>query len=206
VNVGATRIGDAPSDAIPNRLIPRLRFSLLTDRATLLPDGSDPRPVSADKEHVINTGDWSPDGDYVVGRKRLTDQSSIGTVELWLYHRMGGNGVQVTKKDGIPDANDPTFSPDGRWIYFAARDRRYQYNRNVYEGIWQIRGYDRKTGNFRPLTDGYGGSARPRDSPRHAGQPTAQCGQLAAMRELPPNIHEFVERFEDRRQLEFKLG
>ena len=132
---------------------------------TLLLDGSDPRPVSADKEHVINTGDWSPDGDYVVGRKRLTDQSSIGTVELWLYHRMGGNGVQVTKKSEIPDANDPTFSPDGRWIYFAARDRRYQYNRNVYEGIWQIRGYDRKTGNFRPLTDGYGGSARPRVAP-----------------------------------------
>ena len=26
------------------------------------------------------------------------------------------------------------------------------------------------------------------------------------MRELPPNIHEFVERFEDRRQLKFKLG
>jgi N-acetylglutamate synthase-like GNAT family acetyltransferase len=33
--MGATRIGDAPSDAIPNRLIPRLRFSLLTDRATV---------------------------------------------------------------------------------------------------------------------------------------------------------------------------
>jgi N-acetylglutamate synthase-like GNAT family acetyltransferase len=28
--MGAVRIGDAPSDAIPNRLIPRLRFSLLS--------------------------------------------------------------------------------------------------------------------------------------------------------------------------------
>ena len=132
---------------------------------TVRPDGNDPRPVTTDKEHVVNSGDWSPDGDYVVGRKRLTDQSSIGTVELWLYHRMGGSGVRITKKAEIPDANEPVFSPDGRWIYFAARDRRYQYNRNVYEGIWQLRGYDRKTGNFRPLTDGYGGSARPRVSP-----------------------------------------
>jgi N-acetylglutamate synthase-like GNAT family acetyltransferase len=31
--MGAVRIGDAPSDAVPNRLIPRLRFSLVTNRA-----------------------------------------------------------------------------------------------------------------------------------------------------------------------------
>jgi len=32
--MGAVRIAEVPSDAIPNRLIPRLRFSLLTDRVT----------------------------------------------------------------------------------------------------------------------------------------------------------------------------
>ena len=31
VAMGAVRIGEVPSDAIPNRLIPRLRFSLLMD-------------------------------------------------------------------------------------------------------------------------------------------------------------------------------
>jgi N-acetylglutamate synthase-like GNAT family acetyltransferase len=34
VTMGAVRIGEVASDAIPNRLIPRLRFSLLTDRVT----------------------------------------------------------------------------------------------------------------------------------------------------------------------------
>ena len=34
VAMGAVRIGKVPSDPIPNRLIPRLRFSLLTDRVT----------------------------------------------------------------------------------------------------------------------------------------------------------------------------
>jgi GNAT superfamily N-acetyltransferase len=34
VAMGAVRIGEVPSDAIPNRLIPRLRFPLLTDRLT----------------------------------------------------------------------------------------------------------------------------------------------------------------------------
>jgi N-acetylglutamate synthase-like GNAT family acetyltransferase len=32
VAMGALRIAEVPSDAIPNRLVPRLRFSLLTDR------------------------------------------------------------------------------------------------------------------------------------------------------------------------------
>jgi hypothetical protein len=37
--MGAVRIAEVPSDAIPNRLIPRLRFFLLADGAThLLPD------------------------------------------------------------------------------------------------------------------------------------------------------------------------
>jgi N-acetylglutamate synthase-like GNAT family acetyltransferase len=34
VAMGAVRIAEVPSDAIPNRLIPRLRFSLLADRVT----------------------------------------------------------------------------------------------------------------------------------------------------------------------------
>ena len=34
VAMGAMRIAEVPSDAIPNRLIPRLRFSLLTDHVT----------------------------------------------------------------------------------------------------------------------------------------------------------------------------
>jgi Tol biopolymer transport system component/imidazolonepropionase-like amidohydrolase len=132
---------------------------------SIRPGGSGLRPVTTEKDHVVNSGDWSPDGEYVVGRKRLTDASSIGTVELWLWHVLGGNGVQVTKKSEIPDANGPVFSPDGRWIYFAVRPNRYRYNANVYAGIWQIRGYDRETGNVRQLTDGYGGSGRPRISP-----------------------------------------
>jgi N-acetylglutamate synthase-like GNAT family acetyltransferase len=32
--MGALRIAEVPSDAIPNRLVPRLRFSLHTDRVT----------------------------------------------------------------------------------------------------------------------------------------------------------------------------
>jgi len=128
-------------------------------------DGSELRPLTKEKDRMMNTADWSPDGEYIVARKRITDASSLGTVELWMYHRLGGSGIQVTKKTEIPDANGPTFSPDGRWIYFAYRNSRYQYNRNVYAGIWQIRAYDRETGNIRVITEGPGGAGRPRVSP-----------------------------------------
>ncbi len=168
----ATRLTEGPAYDFQPRFSPDgSRILFTSDRGgtdnlwTIRPDGTGLRPITTEKDHVVNSGDWSPDGEYVVARKRLTDASSIGTVELWLWHVMGGNGVEITKQAEIPDANGPVFSPDGRWIYFAVRPGRYHYNANVYAGIWQIRGYDRETGNVRPLTDGYGGSGRPRVSP-----------------------------------------
>ena len=180
----AVRITSGPAYDFQPRFSPDGKRILFTsDRGgsdnlwTVAPDGSGPLPITADTQHVINSGAWSPDGEYVVARKRLTDQSSIGTVELWLYHRLGGAGIQVTKKSELPDANGPVFSPDGRWIYYAARHGRYHYNANVYAGIWQIEGYDRETGNTRVVTDGYGGSGRPR-SPRTA-RPSPSSGATA---------------------------
>ena len=75
-----------------------------------------------------------PTATYLVGRKRLTDTSRLGTVELWMWHVKGGEGVQLTKKDEQPDAADPAFSPDGRFIFFSAREARYRYDRNVNDG------------------------------------------------------------------------
>ena len=78
-----------------------------------------------------------------------------------MWHVQGGEGVQLTKKDEQPDAADPAFSPDGRFIYFSARDARYRYDRNVNEGIWQIKRFDRRTGQSLPITGEFGGAAVP---------------------------------------------
>jgi Tol biopolymer transport system component/imidazolonepropionase-like amidohydrolase len=127
-------------------------------------DGSRPRPVTSEKK-VTNQGAWSPDGEWVACKKRLTDHSSLGTAELWLVALRGGSGVQITAKGDLPEAGEPVFSPDGRHIYFSARPSRYQYDRNVYAGIYQIRRFDRLTGESTVITDGYGGSCRPVISP-----------------------------------------
>jgi Tol biopolymer transport system component/imidazolonepropionase-like amidohydrolase len=128
-------------------------------------DGKNARQVSSDKDSTVSAPAWSPDGDYLVGRKRLTDTSSLGTVELWMWHVKGGQGIQLTKKDDQPDAADPVFSPDGRSLYFSARDARYRYDRNVNEGIWQIKRLDRRTGQVVPMTGEFGGAAAPTPSP-----------------------------------------
>jgi len=168
----ATRITSGPAYDNQPRFSPDgTRILYTSDRGgmdnlwTVALDGGDLRPITSDKKHMVNTAAWAPDGEYVVARKRFTDASAIGTVELWLYHVDGGGGVAITAKDKIADVSGPALSPDGRWIFFAARPGRFHYDANPYEGIWQIRAYDRETGNIRRLTDGYGGSARPQISP-----------------------------------------
>jgi Tol biopolymer transport system component/imidazolonepropionase-like amidohydrolase len=128
-------------------------------------EGKNTRAVSTEKDNTVNGPAWSRDGEYLVGRKRLTDRSSLGTVELWMWHVKGGGGVQLTKKDEQPDAADPTFSKDGRFLYFSARDARYRYDRNVNEGIWQIKRLDRLNGQILPITGEFGGAATPAVSP-----------------------------------------
>lgn len=127
-------------------------------------NGMHARPVTREKL-VMNQGAWSPDGEWIVCKKRLTDYSSLGTAELWMVSVRGGSGVQVTAKGELPEAGEPIFSRDGRYLYFSARPSRYAYDRNVYGGIYQIRRWDRRTGESTTLTDGYGGSCRPVLSP-----------------------------------------
>jgi len=147
------------------------RMAFTTDRSgtenawLMEADGSRMRPVSQEPDRFSNSPAWSPDGHWIVVRRRLTDQSSLGTVELWMYSVLGGKGIQITKKSEWGDANEPVFSRDGRYVYFTGRPQRYAYDRNVHAGIWDIRRYDRVTGKIVTVTDGAGGAGRVAFSP-----------------------------------------
>ncbi len=128
-------------------------------------DGTRPRAITTETDVRILDAAWAPDGDWLIARKRITDTSSIGTNELWMYSRRGGAGVQLTKKEQWGGVAEPTVSADGRWVYFAGRRGRFSYNSDPNRGIWQIVRLDRETGRLRPLTGEDGGAVRPTLSP-----------------------------------------
>ncbi|WP_265571390.1 amidohydrolase family protein [Sphingomicrobium nitratireducens] len=133
-------------------------------------DGSEPVQVSDESFRLLNQPEWTPDGDYVVGRKHFTSARSLGAGEMWLYHKSGGSGgVQMTKRrTDQKDTGEPAFSPDGRYLYFsddATPGDTFEYSKDVNGEIYVIRRLDRETGEIETMVSGAGGAIRPTPSP-----------------------------------------
>jgi Tol biopolymer transport system component len=83
-------------------------------------DGSKPQQVTKETFRLLNEPYWSPDSEYLVARKHFTAERSLGAGEIWLYHRSGGEGLQLTKKrTEQKDTGEPALSPDGRYLYYS---------------------------------------------------------------------------------------
>ncbi len=132
-------------------------------------DGTDPQAVTQEKFRLLNSPAWSPDGQYLVGRKHFTSRRSIGAGEIWLYHRSGGEGVQLTERPNEQkDVGEPVFSPDGRYIYYSqdiTPGRFFEYNKDPNGQIYVIQRLDLETREVEPFVTGPGGSVRPTPSP-----------------------------------------
>ncbi|MFY2763102.1 amidohydrolase family protein [Arenimonas sp. MALMAid1274] len=132
-------------------------------------DGSGLAQVSKEDFRLLNNPVWTPDGQYLVGRKHFTSTRSLGAGELWMYHRDGGAGLQLTKrKNDQQDLGEPAISPDGRYVYFSedvSPGGAFDYNRNVHGLIYAIRRLDRETGEFDTVVGSAGGAVRPQPSP-----------------------------------------
>jgi len=105
---------------------------------------------------------WAPDGEWILARKRVTDTSSLGISELWMFHKAGGTGVKLVADRAEVDSF--FASNDSRYLYFGASDP-FSYGRSPYEAIWSVNRYDRRTSEKRPVSAGNGSSASPVLSP-----------------------------------------
>ena len=80
------------------------KIAFVSDRAggdnlwVMNADGSDPHAVTDEAEHIVHNPSWSPDGNYLVGRKAYYSTRSIAAGEIWMFHHGGGNGVNLVER------------------------------------------------------------------------------------------------------------
>ncbi len=136
---------------------------------TIDADGQEPKAVSKEDFRLLNSPAWSPDGDYIAARKHFTGTRSLGSGEIWLYHRQGGAGFPMTSKpNDQKDVGEPVFSKDGRYLFFSqdvTPGNVFEYNKDPHKGIYAIQRLDRKSGKITTLIRGPGGAIRPTPSP-----------------------------------------
>lgn len=151
------------------------RIAFTSDRAggdnvwTVRRDGSDPTQVTDEDFRLVNSPTWTPDGEFLAVRKHFTSRRSLGAGEIWLYHRSGATGLQMTERpNDQKDIGEPAFSPDGRYLYFSqdtTPGEFFEYNKDPNPGIYTIRRLDRDDGEIVDWIAGAGGAIRPTPSP-----------------------------------------
>jgi Tol biopolymer transport system component/imidazolonepropionase-like amidohydrolase len=132
-------------------------------------DGSNLRQVTREGEREVNSPAWSADGEYIFARKHFVETRSLGAGEVWMYHRSGGSGLQVTNRPNWQqDQGEPAAHPDGRWVYYSqdvTPGPTFQYNKDPHAGIYAILRRDLVTGETQRVTGGPGGAITPAFSP-----------------------------------------
>ncbi|HKJ02667.1 MAG TPA: hypothetical protein VJ997_09435, partial [Longimicrobiales bacterium] len=77
-------------------------------------DGTAPRALTKGERESYMSPVWEPGGDYVIADK---------AAQLWLYHKDGGSGIQITGKgeDTQPSHLGPAFGADPRYVWLTLR-------------------------------------------------------------------------------------
>jgi Tol biopolymer transport system component/DNA-binding winged helix-turn-helix (wHTH) protein len=86
-------------------------------------DGSNLIQLTSFGGPMTGTPRWSPDS-----RRIVFDSRASGHVELYVVDADGGPARHLPT--GTPDAAEPSWSHDGRWIYFSVSEKK--------KGIWKV--------------------------------------------------------------------
>ncbi|MBL8269494.1 amidohydrolase family protein, partial [Steroidobacter sp.] len=140
-------------------------------------DGANSRALTTDSFTHFVSPSFTADGQSVLvsRHKPYTYQSSF---ELWLYHRDGGQGVNIVPSLPSPGAPQDLWnnalgavaSVDGRYFYYSYARGYYPFY-SIGGGevrsmpYWQVRRRDRMTGEELDITTAIGSAMRPVLSP-----------------------------------------
>lgn len=135
-------------------------------------DGTNLKQISKEKQNIIHSPKWSPDGEYIAATKGIMSSRSIPAGEIWMYHRSGGGGLVIKRRvNGRRDQKniaDPAFSPDGKYLYWTqdtTPGSTFSYNRDPLKSIFAITRYDLAKGREESFIDGVGGAIVATPSP-----------------------------------------
>ena len=128
-------------------------------------DGTEAKQITKEDFRLVNNAVWSVDGNYIFCKKHFTSTRSLGAGEIWMYHKSGGQGIQLTKKKNEQqDVGEPWASPDGKYVYYSEDvypGGAFQYNKDPNSQIYVINRYNLEDGEIERITGGPGGAIRP---------------------------------------------
>ena len=133
-------------------------INMATGRATQVTKG---------KSNRYRSPEWTPDGQYIVVSRA---PQPIGPSKPWMFHKDGGNGIQLVRDPApLPNGAFPlslvgaAFGSDDRYIWFAQRTGAWEYNAGFPQ--YQLVTVDRQTGRRDTRANLLGGAIRPALSP-----------------------------------------
>lgn len=128
---------------------------------TMRLDRTDTTQVSRGNNNLFVSPEWDPDGDYIIVSRSAGPLG--GSAKLYMYNADRASPIGVGNTSGPMKMLGATFSPDGRYVWYAAGVGDWQYNARLPR--YQIHRYDRETGTNTVMTNRYGSGMRPAISP-----------------------------------------
>jgi len=135
---------------------------------TIAVDKSDTNQITRGKTNTYYSPDFTPDGKYIVATR---------DTKIWMYHVDGGQGQQLIRPSadaggggrggaGAADVSRQmgvAFGKDPRWVWFAERRGQWIYNTAMSD--YDLRVYDRESGEVATRENRWGSAFRPTLSP-----------------------------------------